>query len=100
MTNSDIVAKLAVRLNVSTDLLIFGKDKAISNEIIHIDSQSSTITNSSNVEVNGIKHGNTSVLQENTKELIRVFQSLPKKEQIRLMNIVYDYEENYRKSHT
>lgn len=27
MPNSDIVAKLAVRLNVSTDLLIFGTDK-------------------------------------------------------------------------
>lgn len=101
--NSDIVARLAVRLNVSTDLLIFGKDKATSNEVVHIDNQSPTITNSSNIEVNGIKHGNTNntyVLQENAKELLRVFESLPTKEQIRLLNIVYDYEEQYRKSHT
>ena len=48
----------------------------------------------SNIHKNDIK------LNDNTKELVRIFESLPVKEQIRLMNIVYDYEEQYRKSHT
>lgn len=41
-----------------------------------------------------------SILSEDEEELLRVFKSLPKRERVRLLNIVYDYEENYRKSNT
>lgn len=36
-------------------------------------------------------------LGETSEELLRIFQKLPVKERIRLMNIVYDYEEEYFK---
>lgn len=101
--NSDIVIKLSLHLGVTTDFLLKGFEEP--NEKIGINNQSPTITNSNNVEFNGIKHENNIhkndiKLNDNTKELVRIFESLPVKEQIRLMNIVYDYEEQYRKSHT
>ena len=92
-----------MHLGVTTDFLLKGFEEP--NEKISINNQSPTITNSNKVEFNEIKHENNIhkndiKLNDNTKELVRIFESLPVKEQIRLMNIVYDYEEQYRKSHT
>ena len=43
--NSDIVAKLSVRLNVSTDLLIFGKETKSSKEIDFMNANETTMMN-------------------------------------------------------
>ena len=55
-----------------------------------------TITHSRNFEVNGIKHESSrNELSENETELLRVFNLLPTKEKIKLLNMVYTYEENF-----
>jgi transcriptional regulator with XRE-family HTH domain len=99
-TNSpsiDKIIALSNFLNVSIDYLVSCKEKT-SNEIITIGNQNSTITNSSNFEITGMESEDKSnhSFNENTKELVRIFESLPKKGQIRLLNIAYDYEEKYR----
>ena len=37
------------------------------------------------------------VLSENEEELLRIFKSLPKRERVRLLNMVYEFEEDYRR---
>lgn len=103
MPNGEVVVRLSELLEVSTDFLLKGFEE--SGDKIGINNQSPTITNSSNVEFNGIKHENNinkceSALSENAKELVKVFENLPTKEQIKLMNLVYNYEEQYHKSST
>lgn len=118
--NGEVIVRISDYLGVSTDFLLKGSDNNISEAIIGTNNQSPTITDSHNVEVNGIKNErmlnaafyanklrfqhieikSDTDLSENAQELIRVFESLPTKEQIRLMNIVYDFEEQYTKSAT
>lgn len=43
---------------------------------------------------------NNNELSENELELLRVFNSLPTKGKIKLLNIVYEYEEEYLKSNS
>lgn len=118
--NGEVVIRISDFLQVSTDFLLKGVENNISEAIIKTNNQNPTINDCQNVEINGIKNermlnaafyaqrlsfehieikGDTD-LNENAKELVRVFESLPVKEQIRLMNIVYDFEEQYRKSNT
>lgn len=94
--NGDIIIRLSELLGVTTDFLLKGTDEqSIFNN---------TITNSSNVEVNSIKNENTyntvekRDLSEITQELITVFENLPYKERIKLMGIIYDFEEQYNNS--
>lgn len=92
--NSDIVAKLAVRLNVSTDLLIFGKEHQVN------------MNNSFNN--NNIAYGDNSKVQVNSDdveneictELSKIIKSLPLKERSKLITMIYDFEEQYKKSNT
>jgi len=116
--NGEVIIRISDFLGVSTDFLLKGDKSNISEAIIGTNNQSTTINDSQNVEVNGIKNenmlnasfyanklsfehieikGNTE-LSKNAKELIEVFERLPTKEQIRLMNMVYDFEEQYQKS--
>lgn len=37
------------------------------------------------------------VLSENEEELLRIFKSLPKRERVRLLNMVYEFEEDYKR---
>lgn len=69
-------------LSVSIDYLINGVEN---NSNIH-----------NSVEFDSTQN-NDIPLGETSQELLRVFQKLPVKERIRLMNIVYDYEEEYFK---
>lgn len=94
--NGDIIIRLSELLGVTTDFLLKGTDEqSIFNN---------TITNSSNVEVNSIKNENTynnvekRDLSEITQELITVFENLPYKERVKLMGIIYDFEEQYNNS--
>lgn len=101
--NSDIVMKIAIKLNVSTDVLLFGEERSnntnISNSNI-VDHSNGTITiNSSSVskESKAENVSEQAVINETTKELIEVFESLPTRERVRLLNMVYDFEEQYQK---
>ncbi len=92
--NGDVVIRLSELLDVTTDFLLKGTDEqSVFNN---------TISNSNNVEVNSIKNENTynnaekNELSEITQELINIFENLPYKERIKLMGIVYDFEENYK----
>lgn len=116
--NGEMIVRISDFLGVSTDYLLKGENEDISEAIIGTNNQNPTINDSQNIEVNGIKTERTlstsfyanklsfkhieikgdSALSTNTRELIRIFEKLPLKEQIRLMNIVYDFEEQYEKS--
>ncbi len=92
--NGDVVIRLSELLDVTTDFLLKGTDEqSVFNN---------TISNSNNVEVNSIKNENTynnaekNELSEITQELINIFENLPYKERIKLMGIVYDFEEKYK----
>lgn len=89
--NGDIVTRLSEILGVTTDFLLKGTDdQSVFNNMIN---------NSNNVEVNSIKTENTynnaekHELSEMTQELINIFENLPYKERIKLMGVVYDFEE-------
>ncbi len=92
--NSEIVAKLAVRLNVSTDLLIFGKE--------HNVNMNNSFNNSN------IAYGENSKIQVNSDdteneiciELSKIIKSLPLKERSKLITMIYEFEEQYKKSDT
>lgn len=114
--NSEVVVRISEYLRVPTDFLLKDDKENIVETIIGTNNQSPTINKSQNVEVNGIKNEsmlNASLyatqmsfehieiqtgtnLSDNAKELVRIFESLPVKEQIRLMNMVYDFDETYR----
>lgn len=118
--NGEVIVRISEYLGVSTDFLLKGDTENVPESIIDTNSQNPTITESQNVEINGIKNesmlnaaiyanrlsfehieiNNDKTISENIKELIKVFESLPTKEQIRLMNIVYDFEEKYKNSIT
>ncbi|MDE5620768.1 MAG: helix-turn-helix domain-containing protein [Ruminococcus sp.] len=92
--NSDIVAKLAVRLNVSTDLLIFGKEHQV-NMNNSFNNNNIAYGNNSKVQVNGDDTEN-----EICMELFKIIRSLPLKERSKLITMIYDFEEQYKKSNT
>lgn len=105
MPNSNIVVALAMRLNVSTDYLLLGKGiqntSHISNSIV--DHSSGTITVSGTAEAESKPDINPKVtteqaMSDTSKELLEIFESLPMRERIKLLNMVYDFEEKYRKS--
>ena len=94
--------------NVSTHYLLTGEEcsnnTSISNSNI-VDHSNGTITihnNSAPTETkaeNSEHHIPKQEINETSKELLEVFESLPMRERVKLLNIVYDYEEQYRKSH-
>ncbi|MDE6501790.1 MAG: helix-turn-helix domain-containing protein [Ruminococcus sp.] len=118
--NGEVIIRISDFLGVSTDFLLKGMEDNISKSIIGTNNQNPTIIDSQNFEVNGIKNEhmlnasfytnrlsfehieikNENELSENTKELIRVFENLPVREQIHLMSIVYAFEEEYKKTIT
>ncbi len=92
--NGDVIIRLSELLDVTTDFLLKGTDEqSVFNNMIN---------NSSNVEVNSIKNENTynnvekNELSEITQELINIFENLPYKERIKLMGIIYEFEEKYK----
>jgi len=98
MPNCDVVIRLSELLDVSTDFLLKGNsEQPIFNN---------NITHSKNIEINGVKHGATygnsssekEIESETIQELINVFEKLPPRERIRLMNMILDYEEKYQDS--
>ncbi|MDE5772384.1 MAG: helix-turn-helix domain-containing protein [Ruminococcus sp.] len=96
MPNSNIVIALAMRLNVSTDYLLLGKE--------HQSNANNSFNN------NNIAYGDNSKVQissnsddtedEICRELSKVIKSLPLKERSKLITMIYDFEEQYRESNT
>lgn len=95
MPNSSIVIALAMRLNVSTDYLLLGKEN-----------QPNTNNSFNN---NNIAYGENSKVQVNKDsndedeictELSKIVKSLPLKERSKLITMIYDFEEEYKKSNT
>ena len=82
-------------LGTTIDYLISGNEKTAS-----INASNATvgaIGEHSRGTVNvGSKKNNDQTFDEDTKELIRIFEGLPKREKVRLLNIAYDYEEKYK----
>lgn len=123
LPNSEVVIRISNYLGVSTDFLLKGVEDNISKAIIETNNQNPTINNSQHVEINGIKNdhmlnatfysypNNTSFkhieiksntdlanadLSETAMELVRILESLPVKARTRLMNLIYDFEEEYK----
>lgn len=86
MPNSNIVVALAMRLNVSTDYLLLGKEYQPNTN-------------------NNIAYGNNSKVQINNDyaeneiytELSKIITSLPLRERSKLIAMIYDCDEQYRK---
>lgn len=93
--NSDIVAKLAVRLNVSTDLLIFGKEHQL-NMNNSFNNSNIAYGENSKVQINN----NDDEENEICIELSKIIKALPLKERSKLITMIYDFEEQYKKSNT
>ena len=121
--NSDIVAKLAVRLNVSSDLLIFGEERTvvpvdISNS--NIGAVGNNLTGTLNINNGNMTYGNSSPINNETlanvdnscsnengnkcrstsneTELLKVFNTFSQREQIQFLHTAYEFEESYASS--
>lgn len=98
MPNSNIVVALAIRLNVSTDYLLLGKEHSntsnISNSIIDYSHETINTSLTSKTEVDN----KTQTISETSKEMLEVFEKLPTRERVKLLNIIYNYEEEYEKN--
>ena len=83
-------------LQITLEYLLTGKEKTSTTESVVINNNGSNLTNSNNVDFKSNISKKETVMKETTKELVRIFEALPTKEQIRLLNIAYDYEEKYQ----
>lgn len=99
----DKLKLVADYLNVSIDYLLTGEEYSetttISSSTVGAVGKHSkgTVTIMKNEE----EQSNTQQKQgisDITKEIIRISESLPMREQIKLMNLIYDFEEQYHKS--
>lgn len=110
--SSDTVVQLAELLNVSTDYLLLGKDDLNGNNISNStigavgNNSSRTITINNNPIPKEEKSENEEIciteqdVSDITKEIIKISESLPIRERVKLLSVIYDFEENYHKSNT
>ena len=100
--NSDIVMKLSVRLNVSTDELLFGKNRTFSAiDLSHSSVGAIGKTFQGTVNIHSTnppdeKKDVISIEDELSKEILRVLKSLPLKERTKLLSMIYRFEEDYK----
>lgn len=98
--NSEMVAKLSARLGVSCDRLILGNN--YSGELLSVsESNVGAIGNNSNGTIQiteQIKEG-ASICpdDEATFEVLRILRELPLRERLKLLSIIFDYEDDYKK---
>ena len=96
--NSDIVMKIAVKLNITTDELLFGKDSALSSIDISnssVGAISKTFNGTVNMPALEKESNDTSIENEMAKEILRVLKSLSLKERAELLTIIYHFEETH-----
>ena len=91
LPNGKILMKISEKLNISVDYLLFGKEE---NKF--------SITNNNNT-INGGIQANTYHSESNEpkdkiqEELLKILSELTIEEQIKLMNLVYNFRENLNK---
>lgn len=106
--SADIVVKLSEFLGVSCDYLLTDEEHHNSTNISHSaigalgnHSHGTVTMNASSIETEmKMKSDNQAeqAMSETSKELLAVFESLPMRERVKLLNMVYDFEEKYRNS--
>lgn len=101
----DKLKLVADYLNVSIDYLMTGKEYSNISKITNsiVDHSSGTITVNDTSESKSEADIKPEIKQEQdisdtSKELLKVFENLPMRERVKLLNIVYDFEEHYHKS--
>lgn len=98
--------RIADFFSVSFDYLFKGEEISTNNNIYARDLNNSKIVGGHDNSVSkNITYGTPEdltkfALSENDEELLKIFRSLPTRERIKLLGIVYDFEEQYRKSNT
>lgn len=107
--NSDIVMKIAIKLN-STDILLFGEERYNRTNISHStigafgNHSHGTVTMSTGLTATETKSESNVKPEQDmsdiTKEIVKISENLPMKEQVRLLNMIYDFEEQYKKLNT
>ncbi|MDE5584618.1 MAG: helix-turn-helix domain-containing protein [Ruminococcus sp.] len=107
---ADTISIIADFLEVSTDFLLTGMERSekanISNSTIGAFGSHSygTVTMSTGLTATETKSKPTGNPEQDmsdiTKEIVKISESLPMKEQVRLLNMIYDFEEEYKKSTT
>lgn len=102
MPNSEIVMKLSVRLNVSSDRLLFGTPKSIPASIKNSTVVGSVVNSSNSMvaiqpeELHSDCSEITSKSEQNdemVQEIMRVLNKLSLKERSKLLTMIYDFEE-------
>ncbi len=106
----DKIISLSNFLNVSIDYLVYGKENFnapnITNSTVGAvgSNLSGTVTINNNPVPSETKAKSKDLcsseqdISENAKELLEVFESLPRREQIKLLNMVFEFEEKYKES--
>lgn len=102
MPNSEIVMKLSVRLNVSSDRLLFGTPKSTPTSIKNSTVVASVVNSSNSMvamqpeELHSSRSEITSKLEQNdeiVQEITRILNKLSLKERSKLLTMIYDFEE-------
>lgn len=102
MPNSEIVMKLSVRLNVSSDRLLFGTPKSTPTSIKNSTVVASVVNSSNSMvamqpeELHSNRSEITSKLEQNdeiVQEITRILNKLSLKERSKLLTMIYDFEE-------
>ena len=90
--NSDIVLKLARRLNVSTDYLLGNTPEQINNNNVNGNSGIIGVVGHTNAPVT-IKNDNERMLTTQEQDLLRVYNSSNGKQQMKIMNLIYQIDD-------
>ncbi len=104
MPNSEIVAKLAIRLNVSTDMLIFGNDRKSQYDMsnANIGAIGSRVNETLNVKNNiystHVTENSKDETDEIYEEITKILKELPLRERTKLLNLIYEFEDNYKRT--
>ena len=108
----DKIISLSNFLNVSIDYLVYGKENFNSPNITNStvgavgSNLSGTVTINNNSVPEDSKSENREVyileqaISDITKEIIKISESLPMRERVKLLSVIYDFEEDYRNSNT
>ena len=95
MPNSDVVVRLSELLDVSTDYLLLGKEEtAISNSNVGAVGNNSNGVVTINESTASSQKGST---DEINSEVLRILCELPLRERLKLVTMIYEFEDDYKK---
>lgn len=95
MPNSDVVVRLSELLDVSTDYLLLGKEEtAISNSNVGAVGNNSNGVVTINESAASSQKGST---DEINSEVLRILCELPLRERLKLVTMIYEFEDDYKK---